>query len=161
MLTPAFLFPKRSKKKTEKVDSYIKIGLNRVWTTLTHLKHYKNLVWFLLAYFFYIEGVNTVIFFSGNYASTTLGFDTSELIIFFLTVQTTAIFGSILLGILADSIGQKKTIVITPFSMADYCRTCIFYYGQNRILCGRSFSRSSDGFKPVNKHESDVQINTT
>lgn len=112
---PLFFFLKDQRKNTEKVDSYIKIGLNRVWTTLTHLKYYKNLVWFLLAYFFYIEGVNTVIFFSGNYASTTLGFNTSELIIFFLTVQTTAIFGSILLGILADSIGQKRTIVITLF----------------------------------------------
>ena len=110
---PLFLFLKDQRKKIKKVNSYTKIGLNRVWTTLTHLKHYKNLVLFLLAYFFYIEGVNTVIFFSGNYASTTLGFDTSELIIFFLTVQTTAIFGSILLGILADSIGQKRTIVIT------------------------------------------------
>ena len=68
---------------------------------------------FLLAYFFYIEGVNTVIFFSGNYASTTLGFSNSELLIFFLTVQTTAIVGSVIFGILADSIGQKKVIVIS------------------------------------------------
>jgi UMF1 family MFS transporter len=54
-----------------------------------------------------------VIFFSGNYASTTLGFTEMELLVFFLTVQTTAIVGSILLGIVADKIGQKKTIVIS------------------------------------------------
>jgi UMF1 family MFS transporter len=112
---PIFLFLKDQRKKVERRDSYLKIGLDRVWSTLSNLKYYKNLVLFLLAYFFYIEGVNTVIFFSGNYASTTLGFSTQELIIFFLTVQTTAIFGSILLGILADSIGQKRTIVITLF----------------------------------------------
>ncbi|RPI72487.1 MAG: MFS transporter, partial [Ignavibacteriales bacterium] len=35
------------------------------------------------------------------------------LLIFFVIVQTTAIAGSIILGILADSIGQKKTIIIT------------------------------------------------
>ncbi|WP_407931021.1 MFS transporter, partial [Ignavibacterium album] len=62
---------------------------------------------------FYIEGVNTVIYFSGNYASTTLGFSETELLIFFITVQTTAILGSAVLGIVADSIGQKKTIIIT------------------------------------------------
>lgn len=112
---PTFFFLKEKRKIVERKESYIKIGIARVWTTLAHLKYYKNLVLFLLAYFFYIEGVNTVIFFSGNYASTTLGFSTSELIIFFITVQTTAIFGSILLGILADSIGQKKTIIITLF----------------------------------------------
>lgn len=112
---PIFLFLKDQRKTVERNESYLKIGLDRVWSTLSNLKYYKNLVLFLLAYFFYIEGVNTVIFFSGNYASTTLGFSAQELIIFFLTVQTTAIFGSILLGILADSIGQKKTIVITLF----------------------------------------------
>jgi len=112
---PFFLFIKDSRRKIEKPESYFAIGIKRVWTTLTHLRHYKNLALFLLAYFFYIEGVNTVIFFSGNYAQTTLGFSTSELLVFFLTVQTTAIVGSVVLGIVADSIGQKKTIVISLF----------------------------------------------
>ncbi len=110
---PLFFFLHDTRKNVQTSGNYISIGLNRVWTTLTHLKYYKNLALFLVAYFFYIEGVNTVIFFAGNYASTTLGFSDSELLIFFLTVQTTAIVGSILLGIIADSIGQKKTIVIT------------------------------------------------
>ncbi|MFO7445907.1 MAG: MFS transporter [Ignavibacteriaceae bacterium] len=112
---PLFLFLPDSRKKVGHEVSYLSIGINRVWTTLTHLKYYKNLALFLLAYFFYIEGVNTVIFFSGNYASTTLGFTDTELLVFFLTVQTTAIVGSIVLGIVADSIGQKKTIIISLF----------------------------------------------
>ncbi|MDT3696650.1 MAG: MFS transporter [Ignavibacterium sp.] len=110
---PLFVYLKDNRKiKSEKV-SYLNIGVSRVWNTISHLKHYKNLAVFLLAYFFYIEGVNTIIFFSGNYASTTLGFTETELLIFFLTVQTTAIAGSVILGIIADSIGQKKTIIIT------------------------------------------------
>lgn len=110
---PLFFYLKDTRKTVALHGPYYRIGIQRVWNTLTHLKYYKNLAIFLLAYFFYIEGVNTVIFFSGNYASTTLGFSESELLIFFLTVQTTAIIGSVLLGIIADSIGQKKTIVIT------------------------------------------------
>ena len=110
---PLFIFIKDTRKKVETTESFIKIGFNRVWTTITHLKNYKNLAWFLLAFFLYIEGVNTVIFFSGNYASTTLNFSISELIIFFIIVQSTAIVGAILFGILADSIGQKKTIVLS------------------------------------------------
>jgi len=110
---PLFVYLKDNRKiKSEKV-SYLNIGITRVWNTISNLKHYKNLAIFLLAYFFYIEGVNTIIFFSGNYASTTLGFTETELLIFFLTVQTTAIAGSVILGIIADSIGQKKTIIIT------------------------------------------------
>mgnify|MGYP000698072033 FL=1 len=112
---PLFIYLKDNRKKVVKHESYFTIGVTRVWNTLSHLKNYKNLATFLLAYFFYIEGVNTIIFFSGNYASTTLGFTETELLIFFLTVQTTAIGGSVLLGIISDSIGQKKTIIITLF----------------------------------------------
>jgi UMF1 family MFS transporter len=112
---PLFLFLKDTRKSVGKSGSYFTIGINRIWVTLTHLKNYKNLAVFLLAYFLYIEGVNTVIFFSGNYASTTLNFSETDLLIFFLTVQTTAIIGSVILGIIADSIGQKKTILISLF----------------------------------------------
>jgi UMF1 family MFS transporter len=112
---PIFFFLKEKRSKVNRTESFVTIGVSRVWSTLTHLKHYKNLAIFLVAFFFYIEGVNTVIFFSGNYASTTLGFNEMELLIFFIVVQTTAIAGSIILGILADKIGQKKTIVISLF----------------------------------------------
>jgi len=112
---PFFFFIRDSRKKIVKTEPYHIIGLKRVWSTISHLKNYKNLAIFLLAYFFYIEGVNTIIFFSGIYASTTLGFSDSELLIFFLIVQTTAIAGSVVFGIIADSIGQKKTIMITLF----------------------------------------------
>ncbi len=110
---PLFFFLKEKREAFESKQPYLLIGFNRVWSTITQLKNYRNLLTFLIAYFFYIEGVNTVIFFSGNYASTTLGFSETDLLIFFLTVQTTAIVGSVLLGIVADKIGQKKTIVIT------------------------------------------------
>jgi len=112
---PIFFFLKEKRIKVDEKQSFVSIGFSRVWSTLTHLKHYKNLAIFLVAFFFYIEGVNTIIFFSGNYASTTLGFSEMELLIFFIVVQTTAIAGSVVLGIVADKIGQKKTIVITLF----------------------------------------------
>jgi UMF1 family MFS transporter len=110
---PLFIYLKDSRKNIEHQESYLKIGYKRVWDTISHLKNYKNLALFLLSYFFYIEGVNTVIYFAGNYASSTMGFSEIELIVFFLTVQTTAIIGSIIFGIIADSIGQKKSIIYT------------------------------------------------
>lgn len=112
---PLFIYLEDSRKDIRPAESYIKIGFKRVISTMKHLPNYKNLALFLLAYFFYIEGVNTVIFFAGNYASSTLGFSEMDLLFFFLTVQITAILGSVLFGIVADSFGQKNTIVITIF----------------------------------------------
>lgn len=110
---PLFIFLKDRRIKQKGKINYIKVGFKRVFGTVTHLKSYKNLAVFLLAFFFYIEGVHTVIFFSGNYASTTLGFSIGDLIVFFLIVQSTAIVGSVIFGILADGFGQKKTIFIS------------------------------------------------
>jgi MFS transporter, UMF1 family len=110
---PLFLFLRDSRKTVQRTDSYLNIGVNRVFNTITNLKKYKNLSIFLLAFFFYVEGVNTVIFFSGNYASTTLHFSLEQLIVFFLIVQTTAILGAVVFGIVSDAIGQKKAIIIS------------------------------------------------
>lgn len=122
---PLFLFLQDSRKKAEGHKPYYKIGFERVVFTLKHLKENKNLMFFLMAFFFYIEGVNTVIFFSGNYASTTLHFTMNELIIFFIIVQTTAIIGSILFGVISDSIGQKRALII---SLIVWIATILFAY---------------------------------
>jgi UMF1 family MFS transporter len=110
---PIFLFIHDKKKRTNEKVNYIKTGIERVVFTVSHIKNYKNLAYFLLAFFFYIEGVNTVIYFSGNYAKTTLNFSFMELTLFFIIVQSTAIFGSVIFGIISDSIGQKKSIIIS------------------------------------------------
>ena len=122
---PLFLVLSDSRKKIDKPHSYIAIGLYRVSSTIKNLKHYKNLATFLIAFFFYIEGVNTVIFFAGNYAKSTLNFSMNELIVFFLIVQTTAILGSLTFGIISDSIGQKRSLVI---SLSIWLFTIVFAY---------------------------------
>ena len=122
---PVFFFLKEKRKKVEVDVSFVNIGIKRVTYTIKNLKNYKNLAFFLLSFFFYIEGVNTVIYFSGNYASSTLNFSMEDLIYFFIIVQTTAVIGSILFGLLADTIGQKKTIVL---SLIIWICTIVFAY---------------------------------
>lgn len=110
---PTLILLKEKRKEREKGVSYITIGVKRVWFTISHLRKYRNLATFLLSFFFFIEGVNTIIYFAGIYATTTLGFTKGELIIFFMSVQGTAILGSILFGVIADTIGRKKSLMIT------------------------------------------------
>lgn len=131
---PIFIFLKDTRKGVVREKSFLRIGLDRVFNTITHLKNYKNLALFLLAYFFFIEGVNTVIFFSGNYASTTLNFSMIELIIFFIIVQTTAIIGSLLFGIIADKYGQKKSLVLSLFIWILTILIAFFTSSENALL---------------------------
>ena len=96
-------------------DSSIVHSIREVGYTIRHIMSYPDLARFLLAYFFYNDAILTVIAFSSIYAQNTLGFTTGELITFFMTVQTTAILGSVVFGFITDKIGPKRTIVITLF----------------------------------------------
>lgn len=109
---PMFLFVKEKKTSGSiaSTGNFLMIGFKRTAETLKHIKNYKNIRNFLIAYFLYIDGVNTIIFFSANYAQTTLEFTIPDLILFFIIVQVTALAGSFLFGWIADKIGTKKTI---------------------------------------------------
>ncbi len=110
---PFFLFVKEKKVKPAVEISgtnFISIGLKRTSETLKHISQYKNIRTYLLSYFLYIDGVNTIIFFSANYAQTTLNFEIPDLIMFFVIVQVTALIGSFLFGKIADKKGTKSTL---------------------------------------------------
>jgi len=73
----------------------------------------KDLKRFLLSYFVYIDGVNTIIYFAAIFAATTLGFNNMELIYLFLMVQVSALAGAILLAKPTDTRGPKAVITAT------------------------------------------------
>ena len=132
---PLFLFVKEKKSEIPiKADnsSFISIGLKRIGDTITHIRSYRNIKNFLFAYFLYIDGVNTIIFFSANCAQTTLNFDIQELILFFVIVQVTALIGSFLFGFAADRLGLKKTISFVIISWA--ILTILVYFASNKLI---------------------------
>jgi len=91
----------------------LKAGYEKVLKTLKKIRMFPQITRFLISYFIYIDGVNTVIYFSGIYASDTLGFSMKEVIQFFAIVQASAISGSYIFGYLTDKLGPKKTISLT------------------------------------------------
>lgn len=113
---PLFLFLKEKKSGNEKLTTgYVRYGFKKVGNTLKHINQYRNLKNFLIAFFLYIDAVNTIIFFAGIYASTTLKFETTELAVFFLIVQITAMAGSFLFGFIGNKIGILRSIFINLF----------------------------------------------
>jgi UMF1 family MFS transporter len=68
---------------------------------------------FLLAYFIFEDGVNTVIFFAGIFASKTLGFSFPEIIVLFMLVQLSALLGSAAWARPSDRRGPKFVITVT------------------------------------------------
>lgn len=112
---PFFIFIKEKRSASVQHGNLIAYGFSKVAVTLSHINNFPNLRNFLLAFFFYIDAVNTIIYFAGNYASTTLGFDVTELAVFFLIVQFTAMAGSLTFGMIGERLGIRRSIAVNIF----------------------------------------------
>jgi UMF1 family MFS transporter len=88
----------------------IGLTLKNVWKTFVSLIKNRGVFLFLLAYFFYIDGVNTVIHMATSYG-TTIGLDTIGLIGALLVTQVVAIPCTILFGKLAKRFGAMRMIL--------------------------------------------------
>jgi len=82
--------------------------LNR---TFHQLRNHKYLGIFLLAYFFYIDGVNTIIKMAVDYGMA-LGFSSDSLILAILIVQFASFPATLIFGSYVDKLGAKKSLFI-------------------------------------------------
>jgi len=89
----------------------ISVGFRELGNTISHLRQYRTLVMFLIAYWFYIDGVNTIIKMAVNYG-TALGLDTGKLLLALLVTQLVGFPAALLFGWLGDRIGPRRGILI-------------------------------------------------
>ncbi len=89
----------------------IKNSFKRLIKTLKNITGYKNTFIFLLSYFFYIDGVNTIIKMATSYG-TDIGLDASKLMIILLVLQIVAFPSAIIYGKLANKYSPRKMILV-------------------------------------------------
>jgi UMF1 family MFS transporter len=114
---PAFLLlPADTRRQAISLRRAVARGLVETLATLREIvgdERRLALRRFLLAYFIFEDGVNTVIFFAGIFASKTLGFSFPEIIVLFMLVQLTALLGSAAWARPSDRRGPKFVITVT------------------------------------------------
>jgi len=107
---PAFIFLPKD-RKMEGVLYSAKMGAGQVWRNFKKIWAEREQRKFLLSYFIYEDGVNTVIVFSSIFAASTLGFGHGELIGLYIVVQITALVGAFLMARPIDYWGPKKVVL--------------------------------------------------
>ena len=122
---PVFLFVKEEKMILNKsFGQLIKSSFFEVFRTFREVKKYKPIFFFLLAYFFYIDGVNTTIKMAVDYGMS-IGIETSTLIKAILIVNFSAFPTTLIFLTLTKNLGSQKGILVGLFI---YCCIIISAY---------------------------------
>ena len=111
VFTIPFLMNVRQRYGVEKPESRTAIGaaFSAIIQTAKKIINDKRILFFIIAYFFYIDGVGTVINMSTSYGAT-LGLDTTNMILALLVTQIVAVPCSIFFSYLSRRFGSLKMI---------------------------------------------------
>lgn len=110
---PLILYVKehRNKEFTEKKVNYVKLGFGQLGHTFRKIKHMKVVFLFLLAYWLYIDGVDTIIRMAVDYGMS-IGFPSGSLIVALLITQFVGFPSALFFGKLGEKWDVKKSIFI-------------------------------------------------
>lgn len=130
-LTWSRLRSRRAARSLPKGDTYATIGFKQLRKTFSEVKHFPETLKFLLAYFLYNDGIQTVIAVASTFAAAPLiqgglEFEQSTLIAVILMIQFVAFFGALIWGRLAGWIGAKQSVIV---SLVIWAGVVIYAYG--------------------------------
>jgi len=127
VFTIPFLKNIKQRYSIEKSQSVIRSAFSSALHTAKRILKNKKLLFFIVAYFFYIDGVGTVINMSTAYGAT-LGLDTTNMILALLVTQLIAFPCSIWFSTLSQRFGSLKMILC---AVCEYLVICVigFYMG--------------------------------
>ncbi|MEH7085502.1 MFS transporter [Neobacillus drentensis] len=109
----------------EPVPNPVSNGFKQLFDTFKKIKLYRPLFLFLIAYFFYIDGVNTIITMSTAYGYD-LGIKSDNLLIILFATQVVAAPFAILYGKLADKFKGKTMLLVGIFVYIVICTYAYF-----------------------------------
>ena len=146
-------------------DTWLKMLFSRrgayseVIKTLKEVSKFRTLFIYMLAYFFFIDGINTVTALGGVFGSTVLGVTTTELMVTILAIQFVAWPSALGFTKLANNWGTKKALsvslvgwVVLCFAACAFAPLSLDSHNQYDVL----FEWDSDGDGIADSYDDDI-----
>ena len=130
-ITWARVHPRHAVHKLPPGETYTSAGFKQLRHTLGEVKHFPETLKYLLAYFLYNDGIQTVIAVASTFAAAPLiqgglELEQTTLTAVILMIQFVAFGGALFWGRLATWIGAKQSIVV---SLVIWAGVVIYAYG--------------------------------
>ena len=98
-----------------------KLAFSEIRKTIGEIEKFRTLFIYMLAYFFFIDGINSVTALGGVFGSTVLGITTVDLIVTILAIQFVAWPSALLFTRLASKIGTKSALNVSLVGWVVLC----------------------------------------
>lgn len=116
----------REERKTLEWDSKIfSKGFHEIFTVFRFINQHKSMSRFLLSFFFFSMGVQTIIIVASLFGKAELGITDTKLIMTILIIQSIAILGAILFGRVSSRFGNKTSLL---WMLAIWVAVCFSAY---------------------------------
>ncbi len=127
-----FYLPEKHKKikLNRTILTYGLRELKRVWN---YIKGVKNLKLYLLSYFFYSMGVQTIMLVASYFGDKELNLEQSKLIFTILIIQLIAIFGAYFFAFISKLKGNKFSLLIMNSCWIIICVSAYFTTNENQF----------------------------
>jgi len=116
--------PKDSQKEAS--SGMLRKGFQEIVEVFGKLKKKRDIKLFLLSFFFYFAGVQTVIYVATIFAQIELNFDAGELIVIVLILQLVAIVGAYFFAYVSKIKGNKASLMAMLFIWISICLAAYF-----------------------------------
>ena len=112
---PPAVFPLVSRRSRRLSGRLLECAWSRLKQTAHEARRYRDLQAMLVCGACYQAGVATIITLAAIYAQEVMGFKTRDTLMLVLVVNITACIGAFGFGYVQDSIGKKRTLMVTLF----------------------------------------------
>ena len=109
-------------------------SFGQLFATLKDMRNYPMTLTFLVAYLFYNDGIQTVIFAASTYGEKQLKFDKTVLIATILLIQFVAFGGALFFGRMAARFGAYRSILYGTFAWMVIVVVAMFLPERNALL---------------------------
>ncbi len=140
LITWKRLRSRQAYRQLPKGENYVNMGIKQLGKTIKEIKNFPETLKYLVAYFLYNDGIQTVIAVSATFAAAPIirggiDIDQTTLTMIILMIQFVAFGGALFWGKLAKWIGAKQSIIISLVIWSGVVTFAYFgLYGETRVL---------------------------
>jgi len=121
--------PEKKPKLRAPIHQLVAKAFSQLYNTFSHIRTLRVLFMFLLAYWLYIDGVDTIIVMAADYGAS-LGFSHANLITALLITQFIGFPAAIIFGMVGNRIGNKTAVL---FGIMVYLGVTVWAYWMDTV----------------------------